>query len=185
MTDLNPFSRLADFVICDDSQDKKEIIDHGINISTSVMNQLDKFNINKDQTKCLFTCSCDSNYDKFKEVIFGLENRLTGYCEKCDCNWGPSRTGERTQCFMNDCNEEGYKFCTGCYIVRYCSVECQRRSWKGPNGHKTRCGENKKKILKVLELCRNEKNSQDNIISLTKNVISNKGIKGFICKYQI
>ena len=36
------------------------------------------------------------------------------------------------------CGEKGYKYCSKCTCVVYCSVECQRIDWK-ENGHKEEC----------------------------------------------
>ena len=33
---------------------------------------------------------------------------------------------------------EGYKYCSKCTCVYYCSVDCQRKDWK-ENGHKEEC----------------------------------------------
>lgn len=178
MTDTNPFDNLANFVICDESdQDKKEMMDHGIKTSRAIMEHLEKFTIGTDQAKCLLDCSCGGNYEQFKETIFAMTDRLTGYCNECDCNWGPSRTAERTQCFHPECEDIGDKFCTGCYVLRYCSTTCQHSSWKGPTGHKKRCAGNKNKILGLLA-----SGTKDDDMEV---VISIAGLKQFKMKYDI
>jgi TPR repeat protein len=41
---------------------------------------------------------------------------------------------------------EGYKYCSKCTCVYYCSVGCQRKDWK-ENGHKEEC---KKRLLSYV-----------------------------------
>ena len=43
-----------------------------------------------------------------------------------------------SMCRLCDKKGEGYKQCSRCTCVYYCSVDCQRKDWK-ENGHKEEC----------------------------------------------
>ncbi len=55
-----------------------------------------------------------------KESITGVLSELSSICRVC---WKKG---------------EGYKYCSKCTCVYYCSVDCQRKDWK-ENGHKEEC----------------------------------------------
>ncbi len=60
-------------------------------------------------------------FDKAKkERVTGVLSDLSSICRVC---------GKRG---------EGYKCCSKCTCVYYCSVDCQRKDWK-ENGHKEEC----------------------------------------------
>ena len=60
-------------------------------------------------------------FDKaHKEWITGVLSGLSSICRVC------GKKGE------------GYKYCSKCTCVYYCSVDCQRKDWK-ENGHKEEC----------------------------------------------
>ncbi len=55
-----------------------------------------------------------------KEIITRALSELSSICRVC------GKDGE------------GYKYCSKCTCVYYCSVDCQRKDWK-ENGHKEEC----------------------------------------------
>ncbi len=55
-----------------------------------------------------------------KEYVIVVLSRLSSICRVC------GKKGE------------GYKYCSKCTCVYYCSVGCQRKDWK-ENGHKEEC----------------------------------------------
>ena len=60
-------------------------------------------------------------FDKaHKEWVTGVLSELSSICRVC------GKKGE------------GYKYCSKCTCVYYCSVVCQRKDWK-ENGHKEEC----------------------------------------------
>ena len=60
-------------------------------------------------------------FDKaHKEWVTGVLSELSSICRVC------GKKGE------------GYKYCSKCTCVYYCSVDCQRKDWK-ENGHKEEC----------------------------------------------
>ena len=63
------------------------------------------------------TEKCDEDN---KEWVTGLLSSLSFMCRVCDKK------------------VEGYKQCSRCTCVYYCSVDCQRKDWK-ENGHKEEC----------------------------------------------
>ena len=61
------------------------------------------------------------------------------------------------------CDQPSRNRCTGCYVIRYCSKECQLAHWKK---HKKICKETKNQYIPITLIKSNEKTSipKDNFI---------------------
>jgi hypothetical protein len=112
-----------------------------------VLDQLEKFNIKGSYIWCLFMCKSKGDREKAIDTIIEMKESPTGYCSNGH-DWGPSRCEAQTQCFGIDCMNEGTKYCSKCYSVRYCSRECQSAAWQG--GHNKRCNANVMRIKEAV-----------------------------------
>ena len=113
-----------------------------------VLDQLEKLGIGGVHIWCLFMCMSGSDKEETIENILSMKEPPTGYCGNGH-DWGPSRYAPRTQCFGDECTNEGTMYCSKCYSVRYCSRECQSASW--PAGHNKRCKANVVAIKEAVD----------------------------------
>eukprot|EP00797_Seminavis_robusta_P023028 Sro373_g129050.1 n/a (335) ;mRNA; r:45518-46522 len=112
------------------------------------------------------SCAYQTTFDHFKSVVeeFGLPH-VQNVCEDFEnefkhatlaCAGVAAGLGNfRETCWECDKYFEGVQKCTGCKAARYCSSECQKKSWKG--GHKTKC--------KILEKQYQALQSNEKVIS--------------------
>ena len=110
------------FVLAADQGDMKAI--HG-----AMVNYANRYNVEglKHLYNVMYYCrkyiklSETKEFDKAdKEDVTAILSRLSSICRVC------GKKGE------------GYKYCSKCTCVYYCSVDCQRKDWK-ENGHKEEC----------------------------------------------
>lgn len=58
-----------------------------------------------------------------------------------------------------DCGNCANHTCTGCYLTRYCSVECQRKDYPS---HRIICDRLKQPLLKDMNINRSNTNDDEN-----------------------
>ncbi len=118
----------------------------------------------KDEGKALKYLVLAADQGHMKAIFYAMQNNANRlveepqhiynvmyYCRKYiklsetkEFDEGQKEEVTRTLSFLSSicrvCGKkgEGYKYCSKCTCVYYCSVDCQRKDWK-ENGHKEEC----------------------------------------------